>query len=150
MKKLLVAIAILAGLAFAMTAWTQKSPQPNLVGTWEGSTVSHHKDRGHVQSAQYTFVIQEQKGRIFTGYKAWNLLGVDTTEAFSGVISRDGKKFYTAEHDDGFGFGDIISGTQIEVIYLESLNKPKVVLKMLKKTSDKPKPRVAAKIKNKK
>lgn len=141
---------VLVGLAFAMTAWTQKSPQPNLVGTWEGSTVSHHKDRGHVQSAEYTLVIEEQKGRIFTGYKAWNLLGVDTTEALSGIISRDGKKFYTAEHDDGYGFADIISSSQIEVIYLESGNKPKVVLKMLKKTSDKPKPRTAAKIKTKK
>ncbi|HBZ85647.1 MAG: hypothetical protein A2509_09130 [Candidatus Edwardsbacteria bacterium RIFOXYD12_FULL_50_11] len=149
MKKLLAAIVVLIGLAFAMTAWTQKSPQPNLVGTWEGSTVSHHKDRGHVQSSQYTFVVEEQKGRMITGYKAWNLLGVDTTEAFSGIISRDGKKFYTAEHDDGYGFGDIISGTQIEVIYLESGSKPKVVLKALKKTSGKPKPRTAVKASSK-
>lgn len=145
MKKLLVAFMALAGLALATAAWAQKIVTPNLVGTWEGTTVSHHKDRGHVQSTQYTFVIEEQKGRIITGYKAWNLLGTDTTEAFSGIISRDGKKFYTAEHDDGYGFGDIFSSTRIEVIYLESGDKPKVVLKMLKKTSTKPKPRAAAK-----
>lgn len=149
MKKFLVVFAILAGLALTTTAWAQKTAMPNLVGTWEGTTVSHHKDRSHVQSSQYTFVIEEQKGRIITGYKAWNLLGVDTTESFSGIISRDGKKFYTAEHDDGYGFGDIFSSTQIEVIYLESGDKPKVVLKMLKKTSTKPKPRAAAKVNTK-
>ena len=67
-----------------------------------------------------TFVISEQHGHVFSGYKVLKTRYSDEhKEDISGVISKDGKKVYFAEHDDGYAFADIIDTNTIHLYYLE-------------------------------
>ncbi len=98
---------------------------PNLVGEWKTETIAGYvkeKDRmGKGQSG--TFVITEQHGHVFTGYKKVKTLYTDEhKEDLSGVISKDGKKLYIAEHEDGYAFADIIDANTIHLYYLEDGN----------------------------
>jgi hypothetical protein len=98
---------------------------PNLLGEWQSETIgSYVKEKNHLGKGQTgLFVITEQHGHVFTGYKNVKTLYTDEhKEEFSGVISKDGKKLYIAEHNDGYAFADIIDANTIHLYYLEDGN----------------------------
>ena len=126
MKKVLITlllISLLCSVAFA------EEVVPNLIGTWEGTSVMHKKGEGFKEGkAPVTFVIKEQEGRVFFGEKVWILNGEECKEEFSGVISIDNTQFYIAEHVDGLTIGDIVSEDEIVVYYLEPGEAAKVIV----------------------
>jgi len=100
----------------------RESDIPNLVGEWHSETMtSYVKEKNSFGKGNTgTFVISEQHGHVFSGYKVLKTRYSDEhKEDISGVISKDGKKVYFAEHDDGYAFADIIDTNTIHLYYLE-------------------------------
>ena len=95
---------------------------PDLVGKWESVThAAYVKEMDRMGKGQTgTFIITEQHGHVFTGYKLVKTLYTEEhREEFSGVISKDGQKLYIAEHNDGYAFADIADANTIHLYYLE-------------------------------
>src|SRR6056297_3910548 len=96
---------------------------PNLVGEWQTETIAKHvKERDYLGKGSIgTLMITQQHGHVFTGHKLTKTVHTDEyKESFSGVISKDGKKLYLAEHSDGYAFADVIDENTIHLYYLEA------------------------------
>lgn len=102
---------------------------PDITGTWTGDVSGHTKLGGFGNFNHPTFIIAEQDGSAFYGYKeviqSWD--GQPHTENFSGVITNDGE-IYISDHDIGFFIGQILSPDQIELVYMEDQDEPKALL----------------------
>lgn len=109
---------------------------PNLTGKWESETLGAHHEDGNRFSAGTAgiYYITGQNGHVFTGYKeiTTSIRGI-VKEYFSGTISYDGKNLYIAEHDDGYTFGEIISGNEIFLNYVED-SDGKALCQILRKS----------------
>ena len=92
---------------------------PNLVGKWKGKAAIHGKVRGFELLSGITFIVEEQKGRIFKGHKEWKAKGKEYSEDFSGLIDKDNKQLYLVEHQGGIDFGEITDRDKIILYYLE-------------------------------
>jgi hypothetical protein len=92
---------------------------PNLIGTWQGKATSHSKVHGFEILSGITFIIEDQKGRVFKGRKEWMVKGKKYVEGFSGLISVDNSKLYLAEHQGGTDIGEIITRDQIVLYYMK-------------------------------
>lgn len=92
---------------------------PNLVGKWQGKATMHGKIHGFESLPSMTFIIEEQKGRIFKGRKEWKSRGKEYSEGFSGLINKDNKQLCLAEHQGGIDIGEITSRDQIILYYLK-------------------------------
>ena len=111
----LLAIIALTGIAFAET--------PDMVGTWTGSGIAHHEERGIVEGPDDSIImnISEQKGRVFYGdIQILNKDGTYRSEKLAGIVELSGTEFVILEHDQGISFGDIIGPDEIEIIYIEN------------------------------
>ena len=111
-----------AGISFAGNAI------PNLKGHWIAKSYGHHNEaRGffNKKEPQGSWVIKDQNGRFFVGERTYvnkRLNNKKITEGFSGVISRDGKRLYIADHDGDYLFGDVLSDKSIELIIMNDGN----------------------------
>jgi opacity protein-like surface antigen len=122
---------VLSVFLLTTAAWAM---EPELVGTWNSSVVTHKKDGGFTKAeGKGKWIIEEVKDGAFFGKKVWNISGTDREEGFSGVIGVDGKKLYMAGHDDGVTIGDVMSPDRIMLYYLESGPKAKVMRIELKR-----------------
>lgn len=120
MVKKLSVLAILVAVLITLTKASATEGVPNLVGTWTGLYKMHHKTVGFTEN-RLTYVIEEQRGRIFKGYKTLTLLHDKSKrkEGFSGVIKKDNKIFYIADHIEGVEFGEIDSPNKLTIYYIE-------------------------------
>lgn len=141
MKKiiLIVILILLAGISVVYA-----SNYPQLTGTWVGTTYGHgyfpikgtteyQKFLDGRESMKVHYIIQEQKERLFWGIKK---VFTDTgeimfEEEFSGAFERDSQRFYIIEHLDGKGMGQVINGNEIDIVYLEGNDLPKVMIYQL-------------------
>ena len=64
-----------------------------------------------------TVIVTGQQGRIFSGHYIWTSNGTVVTEGFAGVIGADGRTLSTAEEDDGYSSGIMLSGNEIELTW---------------------------------
>ena len=62
-------------------------------------------------------IVSEQHGRIFSGHYIWKSNGTEVTEGFAGVVDRDGRTLSTAEEDNGYSSGVILSDNEIELTW---------------------------------
>jgi hypothetical protein len=92
---------------------------PNMIGTWQGKATMHGKMHGFESLQSITFIIEDQKGRVFKGRKEWMVKGKKYVEGFSGLISADNSKLYLAEHQGGTDIGEIITRDQIVLYYMK-------------------------------
>lgn len=97
----------------------------NLVGEWEGAGAFHGikptGDVGFSGDTPFLFVVKEQKGRLFSGYKEITIpSGKKVREALSGVVAADNTTFYLAEHEDGMFIGEVLSPGKMMLYYVES------------------------------
>lgn len=92
---------------------------PNLVGKWQGKATMHGKIHGFELLPSMTFIVEEQEGRIFKGRKEWKSRGKEYAEGFSGLINKDNKQLFLAEHQGGIDIGEITSRDQIILYYLK-------------------------------
>ena len=120
MKGKIVFLGI-AVLVLCVTAGVSRADDvPNLVGTWVGKGKMHHRQLGFTEN-DLIYVVEEQQGRIFKGYKILTLLHnkEKRIEPFSGVITKDNKTFYIADYIDGMEFGHIETGEMLTIYYIE-------------------------------
>ena len=64
-----------------------------------------------------TMIVTGQQGRIFSGHYIWVSNGTVVTEGFAGVIGADGRTLSTAEQDEGYSSGIMLSGNEIELTW---------------------------------
>ena len=125
-------VIILAVLACGCTAITPPTTQsatlpqvshntaiPNITGTWTGPMQGYEQNTGFsdYHNQTMTMIVTGQQGRIFSGHYIWVSNGTVVTEGFAGVIGADGRTLSTAEQDDGYSSGIILSGNEIELTW---------------------------------
>ena len=112
-----------------------KSPIPDLVGNWTGTSEGFHSVPGYFHQGDYQYILSigEQKGRIFNG--TLTVSGLDPTREyrFSGVIAHDMKTLHIAEYGTGQDTGYLLSPDQMELILLVDNSDNFSVLYNLKK-----------------
>ncbi len=120
MVKYLSLLAVLVAFLLTSTVGLAADSVPNLVGTWNAVATMHHKQKGFTEN-KLVYVIEEQQGRIFKGYKTLTLLHNKSKlkEGFAGVIKKDNKTFYIADHIDGIEFGEIDSPRELTIYYVD-------------------------------
>ncbi len=119
-------LCLVAVVFCAVPSFAEES---DLIGTWNGTTTEHTKSKGFITGLGNTqWIVTEVKDGAFTGKKVWkHHTSEQREEAFSGVISADGKKLYIAEHEDGVLIGDVMSPDRIMLYYMESGKKAKAM-----------------------
>ena len=125
-------VIILAVLACGCTAITPPTTQsatlpqvshntaiPNLTGTWIGTMQGYEQNTGFSDYPNQTMTVfvTGQHGRILSGHYIWTSNGTVVTEGFAGVIGADGRTLTTAEENEGYSSGIILSGNEIELIW---------------------------------
>jgi len=125
-------VLILAVLACGCTAITPSTTQsatlpqvsyntaiPNLTGTWTGTMQGYEQNTGFSDYPNQTMTVfvTGQQGRILSGHYIWTSNGTVVTEGFAGVIGADGRTLTTAEENEGYSSGSILSGNEIELIW---------------------------------
>lgn len=98
---------------------------PTLVGNWTGLGTGYYAEGGSYkmnENGSISYSITEQKDRLFNGNITYAINGMEFVEGFAGAIGLDNKSLYLAEHDGGYDMGTIISGDEIELIYIEDGN----------------------------
>ncbi len=110
MRKATVLCVILT-LCFACVAFA--ADFPNLVGTWDGKSIVHHRIHGfqHQWHEQETvsMVVEKQEGRLFSGFfQRIKKGGSVHKHDFSGIIMKGNKQALITWHDlDGITLMDI-------------------------------------------
>ncbi|MEI7433707.1 MAG: hypothetical protein WCJ93_05590 [Methanomicrobiales archaeon] len=125
-------VIILAVLACGCTAITPPTTQsatlpqvshttaiPNITGTWSGPMQGYDQNTGFsdYHNQTMTMIVTGQQGRIFSGHYIWVSNGTAVTEGFAGVIGAEGTTLSTAEQDEGYSSGIILSGNEIELTW---------------------------------
>ncbi len=122
----------------------------DLQGTWGGFAHGHgyfrhisidaddlvYMDTREDELLRYEFVIEGQNGRVFWGTKIVYLSDSQSSEGeemmieegFSGAFERDSNNFYIVEHEDGLAFGKVLSDGEIEIIYKENEEQPRILI----------------------
>jgi hypothetical protein len=131
---LILVIALLACGCTSATApaGTPASPGPapvttpaaaiaNLTGTWAGPMTGYDQGVGFSDypTLNLSMVVEEQRGRVFSGTIHFVFNGTPASTGFAGVIGRDGRTFAFTEEGGGYATGDVISPDEIEVRYLQ-------------------------------
>lgn len=121
MVKYLSLLAVLVAFLLTSTVGLAADSVPNLVGTWAGKVTMHHKQAGFTEN-KVEYVIDEQRGSIFKGYKTLTLIHNKSKwkEGFAGVIKKDNKTFYIADHIDGIEFGEIDSPKELTIYHIDA------------------------------
>ncbi|EGB15655.1 hypothetical protein DND132_2452 [Pseudodesulfovibrio mercurii] len=103
---------------------------PDLKGSWVAKSVNVAGVKAGLYEnpdAASTLVIEDQHGRVFTGYKKWTRKGETFTEKFAGGISSD-NEIYIAEEKDGQLHGDYdAKAGALLLFYVESGPDAKVL-----------------------
>jgi hypothetical protein len=125
-------VIILAVLACGCTAITPPTTQsstipqashntaiPNLTGTWIGTMQGYDQNTGFsdYHNQTMTVFVTGQQGRIFSGHYVWTSNGTVVTEGFAGVIGPDGRTLSTAEANEGYSSGIMLSENEIELTW---------------------------------
>jgi len=125
-------VIILAVLACGCTTITPPTTQsaalppvshntaiPNITGTWTGPMQGYEQNTGFsdYNNQTMTMIVTGQQGRIFSGHYIWASNGTVVTEGFAGVIGADGRTLSTAEEDEGYSSGIMLSGNEIELTW---------------------------------
>jgi hypothetical protein len=130
MKRFTLGVIVLTVLMyFSIGMGFADSNIPNLKGKWATKSYAHHhKSAGYFThpGPEGEWVISEQQGRFFYGKRSYTKIHLGkakATEAFSGVISRDGKRVYIVDHEDDILIGDVLSNHSIEFVIINEGEK---------------------------
>lgn len=123
--KAFVAIAA-AAAALVLAAPASAQQVPSLVGTWKGPSDGVGMEMGYV-TADYTVVIEEQRGRSFKGKVIYPVPGGTKSESMLGTLAPDLKTIYIVG-DDGVHMGALPSAGVLDLCYLEADDKDALAL----------------------
>lgn len=140
-KTLLCIIAVCAFFILgSVMVMAEESEIPNIIGTWKGTgevitdvqgkNPVAHKDDTAPKPRAWTFIIDKQDGRTFSGTRTSSV----ASEKVIGVISYDNKSLYMVD-EDGSIFARLLSENQMELVYLEIIpgNSRVVAIQLLTK-----------------
>ncbi|MFO7570608.1 MAG: hypothetical protein R6W75_12500 [Smithellaceae bacterium] len=130
MKRLIGIVGLMAVL-MCLSAGTllAESGIPDVKGKWVAKSYTHHHEKQgffHTAEAGGVWIIKEQQGRFFYGERTYvkkQITDKKTTEGFSGVFSRDGKRIYIVDHDEDTLIGEMISDDRIELVIMNDGDK---------------------------
>ena len=129
MKRIITIVAmavIVLGASLAIAA-----DVPELRGTWKGTSYLN-MEKGFKQG-QNAWVIDQQEGQLFKGYRLWfDGKGVLQKEAFVGIFGDDGN-LYFADKEDGYSFGQRTSKQTMTLYYLERGATYKAIISKLER-----------------
>jgi hypothetical protein len=108
---------------------------PDLTGTWAGPMKGYDEGIGfsNYSNETMTFVVTDQKDRIFSGRLVFTYNGTQESVGVAGVISRDGRSFTMTEKDNGYTFGQILPDNEIELTYLHDTTPYSVAIDTLRR-----------------
>jgi hypothetical protein len=133
-------VGLLLGVFCPSAAIAEGDECPDLVGTWDFVSVEVESESGNytvvadAESAEdiahtgETFhpeerlVIETQNGCFFEGYNVYMLENETITDGVSGAVGRDGKTIYWITHSAGFGFGELVSPTEMTLYWMSHVN----------------------------
>ncbi len=111
-------LTAMLAVCVVLTASIALAQAPELRGTWKGDSLVHRAS-GFIKG-KCAFVIDEQEGRQFRGYKLYfNDKKVLQKELLAGVYGPD-NRLYFGEGKDGYGFGFMTGKQSMLVNYIES------------------------------
>jgi hypothetical protein len=134
---LLLGIAACAGCTSPDTLPPAATTNPHLTGNWTGSLQGSVEGTGYIESpyGNLTLRITEQKDRIFFGQLSIaEANGSVSTRQLSGAISRDGKTFTIVQYDSGYDLGTVVSGDEIELVYMNDNHPAAIVIDSFRRT----------------
>jgi hypothetical protein len=125
MKRFIGIVCLIAVLMyFSAGIVCAESGMPDMEGKWVAKTYAHHHEKQGFfanENPGGIWIVEEQQGRFFTGERTYvkkQITDKETTESFSGVISRDGKRIYIVDHDGDILLGEIISEGCVELVIM--------------------------------
>lgn len=127
---LILVSAACAGCTAPGTAPPAAPAVPNLTGTWNGSLEGYIEGTGYIAANNtLTLNITGQQDRIFKGtISVVETNGSVSVRHIAGALGRDGKRFTVVQSDAGYDFGTIVSGNEIELVYVSDEDPAKVVI----------------------
>lgn len=113
-----ILLALAAVFLSSSLALAQGGP-PQLVGAWRGTAEVAH-DKSAFTTSTVEFVIENQKGHLFTGTKKYlkEPKRAGTVETFSGVVLADGKTILFADSDWGYNYATLVAPDKLEIAYI--------------------------------
>ncbi len=121
MKKMMILVMFAFALIGCQT--TGMNTIPNLKGTWEVDSYSHHHaTHGYLETndTDSKWIVTGQEGRHFHGERVYvrkKIDGREFKEGFSGVIGRN-SAVYIADHEEDVIIGNIVSDNELELYIL--------------------------------
>ena len=116
MKRLTLFAALALSLLLALPALAADAPE--LRGTWKGKAILSTETG--VREGEAAFIIDNQAGPVFKGYKVWfNRKGVLQKEAFTGIFAAEDGKLYFADGKSGYSFGQLTGKQSMSVYYVD-------------------------------
>ena len=127
---LLILCIACAGCTAPETPSSAAAAVPDLTGNWTGSPHGYIDGIGYIgSSGTIAMQVTGQQGRIFNGTIAIvEADGSVSTRHIAGAIGRDGRSFTLVQSDTGYDFGTIVSGNEIEFVYVSDKEPAKVVI----------------------
>ncbi|WP_419786277.1 calcium-binding protein [Pseudodesulfovibrio sp.] len=115
MKRLILFTTLALAVLMAIPALAADAPE--LRGTWKGK--SFVNTNNGFKEGQAAFVIDDQAGPLFKGYKLYfNAKNILEKEMFTGIYGDD-SNLYFAENADGYTFGQLTGKQTMSAYYLE-------------------------------
>jgi hypothetical protein len=108
---------------------------PNLTGTWTGPMEGYDEGTGFTDypDLALVMVIEEQHGRLFSGYFRLTSNNTVWDLHFAGAIGRDNTTLTLAEKDGGYCLGEMVGPDEIELTYLQDGSPYSVAIDHLKR-----------------
>jgi hypothetical protein len=94
---------------------------PNLTGTWTGPAEGYDEGTGFTdyQNLRIAMIVEEQRGRLFSGYFRLTSNSTALDLFFAGAIGRDNRTLTLAEKDGGYCLGEMVGPDEIELTYMQ-------------------------------
>ncbi len=134
---LLLCIAACTGCTSPGITTPAATTTPDLTGNWTGSLKGAVEGTGYIESPNGSLMLRitGQKDRIFFGQLSiLEANGSVSTREFSGALSRDGKTFSIVQYDSGYDLGTVVSGDEIELVYMNDNHPAAIVIDSFRRT----------------
>ncbi|MDD1718039.1 MAG: hypothetical protein LUO88_03080 [Methanoregulaceae archaeon] len=123
------------------TATTVAPALPNLLGTWNGTSVGFSWTGSEYQAYNDTLVVKVtgQDGYLFTGVLSFpEANGTQVTKEFAGALDADAKGIALIEYPGGFTNGVILSADAIEMVFRDQAAPSTIAVDALRRSAPAP------------
>ncbi len=131
---ILILFVFLAGCTGTAPAQTTPS-LPNLTGTWSGPMEGYDEGTGFTdyRDLALAMVVEEQHGRLFSGYFRLTSNSTVSDLYFAGAVGRDNKTLTITEREGGYCLGEVLGPDEIELTYMQDGSPYSIAIDHLKR-----------------